>query len=191
MLKRVFMSRSWFDFRNAIRTLIWLGEADEDRDLVVDSMRSLTEKLSKVDREQARGPYFRPRNIFNIHGLPDKDDAVCKALVALKQRPWFSRLWTLQEAILAQDPVIVCGSWSVPWSALPLLLATALRAGFAGWLNADANVLLGGGMVLRIEFQQEIRRTGLTSPSLPLNIRDSTCQTCTEPVDRLWALLGL
>jgi hypothetical protein len=102
--------------------LIWLGEADEDRDLVVDSMRSLTEKLSKVDREQARGPYFRPRNIFNTHGLPDKDDAVYKALVALKQRPWFSRLWTLQEAILAQDPVIVCGSRPVPMVCLTTAL---------------------------------------------------------------------
>jgi Heterokaryon incompatibility protein (HET) len=36
----------------------------------------------------------------------------------IMSRPWIERLWTLQEALLARDAVIVCGKKYIPWISM-------------------------------------------------------------------------
>jgi hypothetical protein len=38
--------------------------------------------------------------------------------VDLCNRPWFQRLWTLQEVALARDALVICGSSTIPWTVL-------------------------------------------------------------------------
>ncbi|ORY59116.1 heterokaryon incompatibility protein-domain-containing protein [Pseudomassariella vexata] len=47
-----------------------------------------------------------------VLGLKIKD-TVCN----LYERPWFWRIWVLQEAFMARDAVVMCGRTVVPWSA--------------------------------------------------------------------------
>jgi hypothetical protein len=40
----------------------------------------------------------------------------------LSGRPWFYRLWTLQESVLAQEALVICGKWSISWKVLILAM---------------------------------------------------------------------
>ncbi|CAM1509902.1 Fc.00g002370.m01.CDS01 [Cosmosporella sp. VM-42] len=46
-----------------------------------------------------------------------------KALAALFARPWFTRVWCVQEILLAQDSVVLVGQHSVPWKTLGVCAA--------------------------------------------------------------------
>lgn len=51
-------------------------------------------------------------------GLPGKDDPVWPALGGLFSRPWFFRLWTSQEIVLATTGIVYCGKATVGWPKL-------------------------------------------------------------------------
>ncbi|KAB5570607.1 hypothetical protein GE09DRAFT_1218033 [Coniochaeta sp. 2T2.1] len=45
--------------------------------------------------------------------LPPLDDPSWKALVTLHRRPWFRRVWVVQEYVVAKDVTFHCGRWSI------------------------------------------------------------------------------
>jgi hypothetical protein len=48
------------------------------------------------------------------------DESHQKAFTSLFARPYFSRLWVMQEIVLAKDLEIICGRDSLLWPNLPL-----------------------------------------------------------------------
>ncbi len=90
-------------FRNALRVYIWLSRTSSDqlddfscevRDLSETAFRTLPEKLQgrTVYAAEAEGD-FRPEWL---------DDGF-RTLQSLHEDPWFTSLWTLQEAFLRKD----------------------------------------------------------------------------------------
>jgi hypothetical protein len=52
--------------------------------------------------------------------LPGFQNPQWKALDALLARPWFTRVWVLQEVILSKDAVLICGQRSICWEDFSL-----------------------------------------------------------------------
>ena len=80
-------------YSSARRVIVWLGPAEEESDMIIDWI------LGKV-------------------GIPGSLQMLMFrfGLRALCGRPWFSRVWVVQEVALAtEDPVVVCGSKHMPW----------------------------------------------------------------------------
>jgi hypothetical protein len=81
-------------YSSARHVIVWLGPAEEESDMTIDWI------LGKVE-----APGSLQMLMFRF------------GLRALCGRPWFSRVWVVQEVALAtQDPVVVCGSKHLPWS---------------------------------------------------------------------------
>ncbi len=49
-------------------------------------------------------------SLLNAIGLVDVESGCVYGLLDLLERRWWSRLWIVQEAALARDPVIHCGN---------------------------------------------------------------------------------
>lgn len=45
-----------------------------------------------------------------------------ESIEGLTSRPWFHRLWVVQEIALGNDPVVVCGKHAFPWCALTIFI---------------------------------------------------------------------
>lgn len=100
-------------YSSADRVIIWLGDADEDSDIVLDTVPLLATEgirpknendMNEAERKELIDRHQRCGNFF--FGLVDR-------------RPWFSRVWILQELALAKrDPLVVCGTKLAPWSIL-------------------------------------------------------------------------
>ncbi|KAI1146498.1 heterokaryon incompatibility protein-domain-containing protein [Nemania diffusa] len=92
-------------YGHALRVLIWLGEGDELSDIGMERISHYAVTQRARSNPSAAPPEFE----ISI----DNKDSV--ALEAVLKREYFSRVWTIQEIVLAQSAIIVCGSKSVSW----------------------------------------------------------------------------
>jgi hypothetical protein len=95
-------------YSEAKEVIIWLGEADETTDGLVRVVQETgLPALPATDAEDYEESWLRYRNTFTrtIFSL---------AIVGL--RPWWNRVWTVQECILARsDPIFRCGPHIFLW----------------------------------------------------------------------------
>jgi Heterokaryon incompatibility protein (HET) len=94
------------------RVLVHLGmEADGS-----EHLPDLLEKLSKVELARFKAKMSPEEYLSN--GLPPPDSEAWKPLVAFFRRPWFLRVWVIQEVVLARDIRFFCGDWELRWGLL-------------------------------------------------------------------------
>jgi hypothetical protein len=81
----------------AERVLVRLGEARDFSDIAMAQLKELAE------REETR-----------VNAKPALMSLIDDCLM---DRDWWGRLWVVQEVVLAKsDPIMICGSSSLPWS---------------------------------------------------------------------------
>jgi Heterokaryon incompatibility protein (HET) len=84
-------------FGRANKVDIWLGEESDDSHMIMDEklMKSIYRSLRKAEGMVLYGQ-------LPDLGLPDESDPLWPAIGNLLLRRWFSRLWIVQEVVLAQ-----------------------------------------------------------------------------------------
>lgn len=106
-------------YSQARQVIAFIGEADETSVTAMDLI-SLTANCIwahgfLIDSATAS----EVANLVSEIAHPDRDWLTIKGLTS---RPWFRRLWIVQEIALGKDPVVVCGKHFFPWSALNLFM---------------------------------------------------------------------
>jgi len=99
---------------------------------------------------------------------------------------WWKRLWTVQELILAEHPVVYCGPYVLLWKTV-FHIWTKLKYSSKGELEWSPQ--LASKMRLDIIYLEALRRQ--TNPGLHALLEATTAKAFTEPKDRIFALLGL
>ncbi|KAH8647728.1 heterokaryon incompatibility protein-domain-containing protein [Xylariales sp. PMI_506] len=109
-------------YRKAQVCIVWLGEKD---DYAMVALQVAVNLIENPETTKELG-MFQDRKVKNwpraldfcsraMHKLSNEEHI---ALAAFTSRLWFSRIWVLQEAILAQRGVILCGSFSMTFDGL-------------------------------------------------------------------------
>ncbi|ROW11972.1 hypothetical protein VPNG_05186 [Cytospora leucostoma] len=174
----------------APRVVVWLGPSADDSDLALETLQDIGSRI-RVDWLMER--------ITGVTELDDErfggDDSAhlplserqYRAVFALMQRSWFERIWIRQEVFKADEDesLAVCGSKAVSWGefrrGLYCCVVNNAPRMFEGWMRQTwyARVYL---------IQPVIRQEPYDLASL----RHSTVGAlCTDPRDRIYALLGL
>ncbi|PKS09820.1 hypothetical protein jhhlp_004443 [Lomentospora prolificans] len=92
------------------RVVIFLGERTADVAGAFSILKKVNWKLSTSTRFTT---------LFHRHTDRDALSDVCEdwsPVFNLLRRPWFQRTWIIQEAVLAREPVLACGSETIPWN---------------------------------------------------------------------------
>ncbi|RYP15780.1 hypothetical protein DL765_005506 [Monosporascus sp. GIB2] len=194
-------------YASAERVIIWLGEEDAETD-VLDSIPL----LAAQSRHQGVDAKLDQR-LVDLMGR-------CAGffLGLVDRRPWFSRVWIIQELAMARrDPLVVCGRKSVSWSTLMKAWSFLARATFTemgmvrrkgpqggsqklpeGDLSGEGLEERGGGDVevlgmIKIDVLDDLYRTikSQGGESLRKLLMISKTSEATDPRDRIYALLGL
>lgn len=129
---------------------IWLGEATPFEKGALQIMPALTEKLLSVSPDARIDP--RNPGSFELAGLPTPSHEIWRAFGAIMTRQWWSRLWTLQEVVVAKaDPstedreaseiapnapiaYILCGDTTTPWGTVETFASALSRLGLEEWI---------------------------------------------------------
>ncbi|KAL8347259.1 hypothetical protein RB601_003225 [Gaeumannomyces tritici] len=90
-------------YANASRVIVWLGEA-------VDAGDQALEAIRMAAREHMDPTIYQPGHQATHAHQPANSAINRQAVLKLLQRPWFQRIWVLQEVAAARNIVVKCGS---------------------------------------------------------------------------------
>ena len=181
---------------SAHKVLVWLGPSStKGSDLVMDSIAPLDEAIGVLPESRFAQDAISSR-------LPGQDDPFWSALVDLFARPWYHRLWVLQEAIMAKDIEVLCGNRSMPWAVFasfaikmqelrPSALVRAFDAQSHGcWNNSAQTQTRGFSRISIIDTLRRFEAEGSKPPFWTYLAVGRQCKV-TNPLDRVYGLLGL
>lgn len=164
-------------YKSAKATIIWLGLEDDDTAMVrawIDGFKNFG--VDDNDEWWKRSGQVEkfitdPRHVFS-------DIAYKKANRALINRPWFSRGWIVQEYLLSTSVSFICGPEVFTEQNLEDI------SWKTGWTNFNRLNELRGSFFIEKKALEHIEMMRLL------------CETCeyfetTEPIDKLFSLLGL
>lgn len=171
-------------YRSANKVLVWLGTEDEASEVGMSALKFFLDSTSLANE----APWY---------SIQAEDSAL--GLSSILKRDWWYRMWTVQEAVLAREVVLICGSHSVRWDTdLTSLLRIKFMVQFAvttsQWQYSPLQKVDLQPLVEVIEAQiREREEEG--GPKVETNILDLRYRfrhrKCTYESDKLFALLGL
>ena len=103
-------------FRHATKVLVWLGEAADDSDLLFELMAQVEGRLDRLD------------SLITVWAQAGIDisrftkQKLQSAFLAISRRPYWTRLWIIQDMLSASSIDLLCGSKSLPWAFFSIAL---------------------------------------------------------------------
>ena len=104
-------------YRQAQKVIIWLGPSDSMTKPALNAIHKFSTASTDVYNEVYGRSISNPEPYEKL-GIPmiSKDEWL--AVLALYNRSWFSRAWTVQEYALAREAVLQCGSIMIQFDAV-------------------------------------------------------------------------
>jgi hypothetical protein len=184
-------------YAQAERVLIWLGEMTEDVKMSLGSINHLHEFIAQHDDGYAQGdiPYDKERDGAILTGeLLDMSESGFDwiPVITLIRRPWFQRLWVVQEVIKAphHSAIIVCGDQIMHWAVIEKVFAALNMHGLLSYFAQKAGTFNLQNIVTIGRMRQHHNDPIRSSMILDL-ITDTRNFQCMDARDRIFALLGL
>ena len=105
-------------FASATRVLGWLGEATPEVKPAIEFREELVNSAEQfgIDRQ----PFYRLTGEQRLNGEARAIEEVIKChelynLCSIYGKPWFSRMYIAQEAVLAKELTLLCGTHELDW----------------------------------------------------------------------------
>lgn len=176
-------------YSHATNTVIWLGEASAGSDLAIRALEHISYCLQLIDADV--GP-----DDFGRFLLPTPDSETWEEVWNLLCRPWFSRVWIVQELVLSGDPWVVCGDRHISWKIIGSAFNHLEACGIARWLrgkfapsNLSNHVSSGQGQGLEGVKQRFSSRSG--GIELFRLLDETRNAQCYDSRDKVYGLLGM
>ncbi|GIZ47204.1 hypothetical protein CKM354_001030300 [Cercospora kikuchii] len=167
---------------HATKVLVWLGEDNHGiAEAAFNSIDILVAHCTGFAESREASLLSIFRGGYSFEQLPDCD---WKALESLFSYSWFTRLWVVQEVLLAASSCCHCGSHSRRWYEISLAaqwLRTRSRARDCYLASNNTGVFVAADMFYLSQNKYSI--TTLLKLSVHLD--------CTEPLDKVYGVLGM
>lgn len=172
-------------FQGAKNVIIWLGEESRDSasafDLIsrIVAAKALEQDLSLIEKQRS----FKAKDLIDL-SLPESSSPVWTALDSLFWRPWFNRVWVIQEIAVARSASVLCGQNHCQWSDFTTTACYIQDHSLTTITHVDPRRALR-----YIEFSLRFQEGSLRSLlELLSQARDSYS---TDDRDKIFALLGI
>ncbi|KAK0651010.1 ankyrin repeat-containing domain protein [Cercophora newfieldiana] len=173
-------------YEKADRVLIWLGRTTQEIDLLMEMMQQLGK------RTRRRADYRKddstawleewPQFVRELGGMEtDFNMQRRNGLIEILKRPWFQRVWVLQEAFNAKRATILCGWNDVlteTFVVMPLLLSVEVEP------HAQSVLDIMPGYLRRSSWRSQ-------ESNLQTLLRRFYKSEATDSRDKIYALLGI
>ncbi|RDI78815.1 hypothetical protein Vi05172_g11237 [Venturia inaequalis] len=190
-------------YSQAQLVVVWLGPEAENSGLamryiekVSNSMRSYASTKRDTHTNDitnlSEAPQSLPKRQYPSHFADSKlasewrlDKTLCDAISALCDRAYWSRLWVLQEIVLARNILVLCGPETCKWKAFEVLADVEEREKLPDIFDLPA--------IRTIERRIAWHREGKPAKTLDYLLLYGSPERlqCAEPRDKVFGLLGL
>lgn len=176
-------------YRNAVEVIAWLGLAGDDDYPAFDLFLTISGESQRTINGKHWGPADHPHS--TSLSLKTKDLKAIRSLVA---RPWWRRMWTVQELLLAKKVTFHCGTRQLSVEAM---FATS-DSYFAHVQNCcekyfrsafDESLMVGfNESMSTIDRLGVFRKSNISLQNALMFFRHRQCQ---DPRDMIYGLVGL
>ncbi|KAK4460580.1 heterokaryon incompatibility protein-domain-containing protein [Cladorrhinum samala] len=177
-------------YSGAAQVLAWIGESGEGGDIAMGAAVALSEELKKA-RDVAEGR-LDPDSKEAVRMDSTKAFGHAEDLVKLLSRPFFRRVWIVQEIGKGGSRVVVqCGAHRITWTQLVEACALAIIVGALAYSPTVAE------FIIMIDAARGSERCNLYERELEASISllHLLCRyrqfDSTDPRDKVFALLNL
>ncbi|KAI4612820.1 uncharacterized protein J4E87_010083 [Alternaria ethzedia] len=186
-------------YTHATNTLIWLGDdGEEDSALAFDLMETVFVRLQGTDAQVTPADFERL-------DFPPSLDRAWWAVRQVLRRPWFGRLWTIQEAVLSRHLFVKCGKVEVCWDDFAAWCHDLAETHVLSWLTgnaeldekyttkADVKALPphGADVVNSVQAERVHGLTIVTKEALLTILVSTRYAQATNPKDKIYGVLGI
>lgn len=181
-------------YSTAERVVVWMGLAADDSGLFMSSIKDLNEAFSKIARLETVN-----QHTLVTYGLPPISDPVWPAMVKFMVHDWFTRLWVLQEVVLAKEILVLCGNFLVQFDEFNRFFGYSRKVDVLTNLayeltkhipDSDSDRHTGLTAFGTVHILRELRRIQTEVVLSPL-LLISRQKMVTENVDKVYGIMGL
>ncbi|MCJ1392041.1 hypothetical protein MMC18_004908 [Xylographa bjoerkii] len=167
-------------YQAARQVVIWLGEEDDDTSPAIDLLSKIVVGANTQPRADTKEAL---KHNVALAGVPTSTHPSWKSMTRLLERPWFSRIWVIQEAVMARQIIVTCGSFQMEWETLHQAADTLDMIDCTPGIN---------GVNMRImSLQRYHRRRSEKDLGLLRLLLNEKSQSATDDRDKIYALVGL
>jgi hypothetical protein len=174
-------------YKKSSLTIVWLGGRSDTSDTAIDFLYTLHKHRKLINdsvRESGRGI---PAGVAELHR-----EASWKALEQLLSRPWFLRVWTLQEFVLSSNVDFYCGPLKSIRRKLLHQMIYAIWNCFPRRYIPDTAWLSAWRRRRLFQWSEGMVDVGLDERMpLPALMAFTGDYKWTDPRDRIYSMLGL
>ncbi|KAH8762780.1 ankyrin repeat-containing domain protein [Hyaloscypha finlandica] len=104
-------------YKEAEEVIIWLGQGTKESDFIMDAMKRLQETNVNIegDWRHLAKEWMRSWSVIQAT-LGDRNisqNGLREGMESMLRRPWFRRIWILQEIANARVAIVLCGNKSI------------------------------------------------------------------------------
>lgn len=166
-------------YAQAAAVLIWLGDEFHTDWRVFRLIEEFNEKNGNALPEVAA---------FSIR-LMAEDGSLSHAVARLLQRPWFRRVWILQEVAMAAKARLICGTQKTDWKALVRMIQFMQKNGLDAVIGTTIYFTTVISMIDAIGDSHASQDA--KGPTLLELLEKTQICSATDPRDCVFALLGI
>lgn len=177
-------------YERAWSTVIWVGNQADDSDNALESMKDMNTVLQFDMDESAPGPAF-----FEEHNLPVPRSQAWIDIGKFLARPWFQRVWVVQEVALSSEVDVLCGHKCVSWSDISVFADTIVRQDLKQYLDSGTEAIdkaedTGFNRIRRMDRLRNYTKT-LSHAGFIGALEEGRGAKATDARDKVYALLGM
>ncbi|MCJ1387326.1 hypothetical protein MMC18_000168 [Xylographa bjoerkii] len=181
-------------YHRAVQVIAWVGLDDQFTRKAFNLIETIFAKTVSADGNfKADAGTIWNHHAMERMGLPRFPSSEWEALARLFERPYFRRLWVVQELVVSSNAIAWCGPFSVQWAHIEYVAKLVLSS---GWLRALQEIY---GVKVRPSFVQTIGNCKIhfheTQGGSGMGLANLLCSTrrfnTTNPLDKIIALIGL
>ncbi|KAF4500709.1 Heterokaryon incompatibility 6, OR allele [Fusarium agapanthi] len=195
-------------FNSAWQVIIWLGDVTDrcccGMTVLEASLSSISKAFSGIcsivnewlaesgqETLEATHQVISQDGQYLVRRADTDDTGVCQsAVMQLFLRRWFSRIWVLQEAVLARHAIVQLGSYRIPWEWVGLAAAIVVH---------KPDLTLGRATVptgaMNSYLMYRLSTSQKCFPGLEFSFAQLLQATrrfeCKDPKDKIYGLLGI
>jgi hypothetical protein len=159
---------------------VWLGEGSEDSHNAMNFATKLQPLI----------PTFVAGSWKEAEATTTREE--WDSLRRLFERPWFERIWVIQEIVLAKEAEFMCGDDWLPWQVLGRLPDHCKDLGILGYLTKGRLATLPQSLnqLIGISVLRQDAAAGYATSTIEL-LQPFIRSKATDPRDKVYGLLGL
>ena len=188
-------------YRHAIRVAAWLGE-DEGGALDMESILSLSRKAEEIGLQS---PREENRDIIrnHVYGNMERVNWMKSVMTVVEKSgypliytsAWFTRMWIVQEALLAKHLILYYGANTLEWNDFEktMMLVHAVNAGIRLPMpSRDSFVKHAWSLIeIRDHWRRSLEGNPDQAEEITYYMHELRRRSCKDDRDRVFALQGL